>query len=1255
MSQDALRKQLKTGVDNVEVDWFLRGKLPDFASSEAHPYSHHNSHESASPSIKSPSTTLTESATTSPPTTATSLSTAISRNTLNSPHDLDVIPEGSRSGNSSHKSFDKPLTRSKSISYKELEQIKKEEPPKKKGFFRSLFKSKDKDPTPSPSPTPEIEKMPLHEAGTESILTNLPQISSKASELRRTRSLSGCQLDLDPKLAEFLRYYKSKGVSQLQNDMKPSNRNRGSTSTVASSTVTIAETLQSPEQTTKKPIVDALGRPIPAHPATPKFPSAMSKNPRYNTVVDKPAQFLEQHSKLSFLKKVKSTQSDIQSLNSITSRESTKPPVSVPGLEDLPPLKRVAFDIPVFFNDPPQQIPSRNPRKGEVEVRKDGSIVIHKLSSAERRRLLTKTDSGIVVGGTGHLKIIVKDSEETDCEQTIPETTEGDVRENQSKQEEEAPAPKNNEDDVSVSSDATKISIDKPMVRHTKSTVSLLSLAEDEEQDEVFPPRDTKVPLDVLYTRCCHLREILPIAATLKQIKKDSYDPITLLQLRNPKPSLVEVLTFSDFISVAPILCISLDGVSLSADMLRIILAALANKPELEKLTLRNTPIDSIGWKLLCWFLTKNQTLSRLDLTQVPSLTTNVQKPAKVSSTGAQVSRMECDLTCRSEMNWSLFNASLITRNGIEELVLNGSMMGDEEFKDLFELGISLRTTKLGLAYNRLTAKQCEVLGTCLDFDKIVGLDLGYNDLRGKLSLLNKFTQERKRQGTPQLRFVSLNSTSLDNENGEVSEFFSNLVGFKELRYIDISNNPKLFPEIIKALSENLPLYPNLSRMHLDYNDLSTTSIIAVAELIPFCKKLSYFSLMGNDLDNVSGSALASSLKVSSSVITLDVNYDQLSMKFREDMAMYTVRNMKNQIEKSGKANGQHEDFTSLQEQLSALLQSADAERGEMPDKTLVDGFLEKITTVRAKIHESIDELFKLRVQGGLNLEGKEALIRFCFIDSSIEKGLELLNKKLNLTPEQVHMLDNSSSDQQQEDEAIHRKLQAPNMTRQSSLSLSNYVDSQGHTELFPFGVIDNKHEHHHDGEDEEELKDDCMTRAADDYHIKEEASMLRIGSFIKSNETQLRDRIPSEHIEALLSISGDKLKDALLKTNNIQDLVGILDSFKEKGIALGEIYKKDQGEFNARLNNDGGLDLETLKNTQTNSLGKNSQSCELDGSYSDPRRRKVCVGTKETESDSDSESSSTNTKSGEEEGNGEVDLAYDEVLDHLERVRTNS
>jgi hypothetical protein len=944
-------------------------------------------------------------------------------------------------------------------------------------------------------------------------------------------------------------------------------------------------------------------------------------------------------SRLGFLRRHQNTASErtLSRSNSTTLSSSgtlkvdDPPEIIIPGLDNLPVLKRVSFDIPVFFNDPPQQIPSRTPRKGEVEILKDGSIVIHKLTMAEKRQLMTQGGGGIVVGGTGHLKMTVLPKDETKQDDDEPpsptQAINGDSRAAQQHSIEVAAAEAaaeargkagpnelmrtqtNNEDEVIVSKDASKINIDKPMVRHNKSSASLATMATLSDDDSILPPSDVKVPLDILYTRCCHLREILPIPATMKQIKSGTTDPIPLLQLRNPKPSLVEVLTFSDFISIAPVLCVSLDGVSLSSEMFRIILSSLVAKKELEKLTLRNTPIDELGWRLLCWFLTKNATMSRIDLTQVPTLHTNVQKPCK-TATASTIVRMECDMTSRTDMNWNLFNAALVSRNGIEELVINGAKMSDDEFDNLIEMGASLTTQRLGLAYNDLSKRQVKTLATKMNVENIIGLDLGYNDLSDKIhSLVTDIPDRRLR--TASFKFLSLNSCNLNNDDGIVDRLISNSVGLRDLRYIDLSNNKRLFPSIMMCLTECLPVYPKLARIHLEYNDLSQNTIVAFAELIPFCKSLSYISFLGNKLDYVSSSALTNAMKISTSVITLDLDYDQVPSKFRHAISLYTVRNMQNQI--SNKEGGT-ENFNNLQSELSSLLASADDDK---LDKDLIGSFLKKTLKVRESIHESIEDLFRLRIQGQLNTEGKEALIRFCYIDNSIEKGLNLLRKR---APIRRALEKLEGSVQCQSD--ITQSADSIPMARGSSanISLSEYMNANGRTELMPFGVVRNEAEH----TETQEIKDDDIAHVQDNSKLKEEGSVLKLGELFRSSV--LSEGIDSERLKKLEDMSGDKVREAILEASDAGNLVDVLEKMKGKGVRISEIYKKSSYDVPASEL----LDLETFKNTKSNV----------------PQRHTIV----NSDSDSDSEAEKSN-----EEEEHVLNQAYDEILDRLERVRTNN
>ena len=76
-------------------------------------------------------------------------------------------------------------------------------------------------------------------------------------------------------------------------------------------------------------------------------------------------------------------------------------------------MKRVAFHSSTFLIDPPQQIPSRTQEK-VMEVLPNGTVNIRPLTDEERLEIEKSQKGlggGIVVGGTGALGYIKKDSD----------------------------------------------------------------------------------------------------------------------------------------------------------------------------------------------------------------------------------------------------------------------------------------------------------------------------------------------------------------------------------------------------------------------------------------------------------------------------------------------------------------------------------------------------------------------------------------------------------------------------------------------------------------------------------------------------------------------------------------------------------------------------------------------------------------------------------------------------------------------------
>lgn len=696
--------------------------------------------------------------------------------------------------------------------------------------------------------------------------------------------------------------------------------------------------------------------------------------------------------------------------------EDDTPENGLPYFKKLRPLKHVAFHSLTFLIDPPQQIPSRNPRKGNVEILPLGVVRINPLTEADKIHMEKSSrgqGGGLVVGGTGAFSLTKKETKQKEegGAELSPTTSE---------------SLNNGEEDPAIEPHAKSLGIDKPMA-HSVSRNG-------------YKAPIKKMALDLMYSRCCHLREILPIPGIAKQIPKGSMAPLPYLLFRNPTPTMIEIETFADFIRIAPIICVSLDGISLSYEQLKILLSAMSAKTQLEKLSLRNTPLDAKGWTLFCWFLSRNKFINKLDITQCPPLSVT-KKKKKVKPEEEAIVRMVCNKENRTDMDWTMFTASLIARGGIEELILTGCCITDSSvFETLIRKAISIKTAKLGLAYNQLSPQQFHVvLDSYFPASKTRGLDLGYNDLLSSAFLriiveISKREDIRDKISESKLGFLSLNATNL-RFNSLFKEVFENFLAvLPNLKYLDFSNNPKLFGNfssnstnldisISSALASDhssddtnnntytsesinsyfcsiLPTFKALVRLHLDNNGLSSQSLINLFEIVPFCKNLAYLSIIGNHLDIYSATSLIQGLKNSTTLMTVDGEFLGLPEIFRERIGSYSMRNMENFYNDNIRKKLSHENSIdegqskSLTDQLNELLSQRHNGRLDL-SLPQVKEFIDRTQRYRQELKESILDLFALQYSGDLNIEGKEALIRLLFVDSSLERGLKMIDKSL--------------------------------------------------------------------------------------------------------------------------------------------------------------------------------------------------------------------------------------------------------------------
>ncbi|CAI4825376.1 BGP_1a_G0029210.mRNA.1.CDS.1 [Saccharomyces cerevisiae] len=1128
----------------------------------------------------------------------------------------------------------------------------------------------------------------------------------------------------DPRLMDFLRYYKSKDYKLAA--FKEGNFIKSSASPTTKKNRRASFSLHNDKPQPAKSLAhqkfDAKGRPIPPHPDAPKLPSAFrKKHPSNASIVDtvdsnsdvsSSAQNNNQtpssHKFGAFLRKVTSygnnnnNSTNASSLSANINNPDTSSTslwssssmefdpskiTTVPGLENIRPLKHVSFATNTYFNDPPQQICSKNPRKGEVEVKPNGSVVIHRLTPQERKKIMESTSLGVVVGGTGQLKLLNPEEDDANAkskEEMAPqkqnEVEAHDEEDNNSQRRnivmaaaeaaaearaKEAPNElkrivTNNEEEVTVSKTASHLTIDKPMIsRRGASTSSLASMVSSDtngtnadDEGEILPPPSLKIPHDIVYTRCCHLREILPIPATLKQLKKGSTDPIPILQLRNPRPSMVEIWSFSDFLSIAPVLCLSLDGVQLTVQMLRIILSSLVYKQHFQKLSLRNTPLDEEGWKVLCYFVSKAKSLHSIDLTMVPSIKTNVQKPSK-SSLKSKILRMQCNLENRSDMNWDLLTASIALMGGLEEIVISGAKMNSAQFKN-FILVACIATERLGLAYNGLSKSQCDDLAKWMVQSKVTGLDVGFNDLNGKLSsftdaVLGKIQKANEKNV---FKFLSLNGTNLrvnehdTFENNEVLKLISVLCYSENLKFLDISNNPAIFPHCVPTLIDFLPVFVNLVRLHIDYNNLSSTSVVMLAEVLPMCSRLNYFSMLGTELDLASSKALAEAVRKSSSLMTLDVDYVYMPENIKEKISLYALRNIQGELKRVNNDDKDIKDsqFSSLQDQLSLLL-TEKVDNSEHYNK-MVENFMAKIALARIKISKVVHDLFDLKLNGQLNLEGKEALIRLCFIEASLERGCDLLKQRHNNTlksPEAVSKSQKGGNQAQPNSESCQRMLLS-----------SSILQNSDHIALMPFGsaIVEKSSP---DAEDAVEFRegDDSNVNhedvPANDQQFRDEVDIKNKYSIIKRELEHEKlvgggDLPVDKEIlnRAAQSLDSDQIKEFLLK-NDVSTILGVIDELHSQGYHLHHIFKKQGNQEETAFRT-----KDEQQSSQSNDSSANASST------TDP----ISTGSNTSRTNDNAHIPPTDAPGFDKFMNNAeenaIDAAYDDVLDKIQDARNS-
>lgn len=699
-------------------------------------------------------------------------------------------------------------------------------------------------------------------------------------------------------------------------------------------------------------------------------------------------------------------------------------PKPVNPLESLSkvPMKRVSFAVDKFENDPPQQLPSRRPRPGNVLVPEDmvseapiiSLGITNNGASAAREPRFTKDSREYKLALENHRKALKESVKHQQEAHMAAKHIEHEVTslKNGSGNGPSALYPSLNffgngsnaksqerEKDVEAGLDyrAAKLSIDKPI--HVNEHPFLTD--EENGHPDHDGDEEKEVTLDVVYTRCCHLREILPIPSTLRQVTGKSA-PLHVLKFLNPRPTLIDVLSFCDFLSIVPINTVVFDKVSLTPEMFRFIMISLVRSAALEKLSLRNVAINRPNWRLLCKFLMINKSITRLDISQT-----------RAKSDGKEP-------VYRDQMDWPLFTQVLRRRRGkaLEELLLNGirfDKLPSEQFSQLvtaFAEQPRLQTgLRLGVAASELNLECMKILLTWMSKYNVQGVDFAYNDLA---ELVKVMVNKLSSLNYARLEYFTLNGSCIPSGN-DLGLLLKYLSALPNLKFLDISNLPQCFPDVLPFLHRYLPKFPRLSRVHVDSNNLGFKNLSMLCTIFPKCRSLTHVSMQNQALGglkdqeareevskftkNALAANLLSFVQDSPNLFNLDIDYNEVPDEIRSRIALCLMRNMNKNMD----SNFQIDDLSTQDDLLfdgSLLAETAESILDRLDQKSYVETDatkryltkknFEKTQHVHNTVQTTIDKMFDRKKYGELPLKEKENLVRLVLLEKNLANILDI-------------------------------------------------------------------------------------------------------------------------------------------------------------------------------------------------------------------------------------------------------------------------
>ena len=452
------------------------------------------------------------------------------------------------------------------------------------------------------------------------------------------------------------------------------------------------------------------------------------------------------------------------------------------------------------------------------------------------------------------------------------------------------------------------------------------SLPKTPQQQPPTPVRQDRPTTDParIYRRCCQLRESPILKRITEQLSKPTctlrQEPgvVQVLDLTGSRLQLADVISLGDWLAVVPVKHLKLEDADLSDEGVRCVLAGLlaAKKPEptkkksltpqhrqgivftphqersgvVEKITLKNNPrLTRFGWKHISLFLYQCRSLKTIDLSmnQFPDTLPSSARATPMKGVDSATTLTEQDLDAAEALYKCL--SERLGGKKLEEFIISECGLSSSQIRKVVDGAIVAGISRLGLAGNHVDDESLQHVLHYLRSSVCQALDIGGNDLRGKLHLVAEAI------GTgSDLPCWGLSLAGCNLDSASLKPLFAVLPRLHNFRFIDLSHNRDLCGAdngLIQLFRRYIGQLKDLRRVHLADVGMSPKQAIALADVLPEGPAMAHVTLLQNPQLTALANAkteeqqeeacalyasLMASVRVSQSLICIDVDVSRL-------------------------------------------------------------------------------------------------------------------------------------------------------------------------------------------------------------------------------------------------------------------------------------------------------------------------------------------------------------------------------------------